>query len=57
MEIAYDLATHGANTSIVIRSPVCALYNLFGYKELGMRFYYYYTKNDILFYLACCKDV
>ncbi|XBI96657.1 hypothetical protein VPH35_032913 [Triticum aestivum] len=22
MEIAYDLATHGANTSIVIRSPV-----------------------------------
>ena len=23
MEIAYDLATHGANTSIVIRSPVC----------------------------------
>jgi indole-3-pyruvate monooxygenase len=27
MEIAYDLATHGANTSIVIRSPVCALYN------------------------------
>ena len=27
MEIAYDLATHGANTSIVIRSPVCALCN------------------------------
>jgi indole-3-pyruvate monooxygenase len=24
MEIAYDLASHGANTSIVIRSPVCA---------------------------------
>jgi indole-3-pyruvate monooxygenase len=23
MEIAYDLASHGANTSIVIRSPVC----------------------------------
>lgn len=23
MEIAYDLATHGCNTSIVIRSPVC----------------------------------
>jgi indole-3-pyruvate monooxygenase len=30
MEITYDLATHHANTSIVIRSPVCALYNLFG---------------------------
>jgi indole-3-pyruvate monooxygenase len=27
MEIAYDLASHGANTSIVIRSPVCVLYN------------------------------
>ena len=28
MEIAYDLATHGANTSIVIRSPVrtCTIY-------------------------------
>ncbi|VAI40489.1 unnamed protein product [Triticum turgidum subsp. durum] len=26
MEIAYDLASHGANTSIVIRSPVCILY-------------------------------
>jgi indole-3-pyruvate monooxygenase len=25
MEIAYDLASHGANTSIVIRSPVCLL--------------------------------
>jgi indole-3-pyruvate monooxygenase len=25
MEIAYDLASHGANTSIVIRSPVCVL--------------------------------
>ncbi|VAH98552.1 unnamed protein product [Triticum turgidum subsp. durum] len=23
MEIAYDLAAHGANTSIIIRSPVC----------------------------------
>uniref|UniRef100_A0A453MLL9 indole-3-pyruvate monooxygenase n=1 Tax=Aegilops tauschii subsp. strangulata TaxID=200361 RepID=A0A453MLL9_AEGTS len=26
MEIAYDLASHGANTSIIIRSPVCILY-------------------------------
>ena len=25
MEIAYDLASHGANTSIVVRSPVCVL--------------------------------
>uniref|UniRef100_A0A452XDZ5 indole-3-pyruvate monooxygenase n=1 Tax=Aegilops tauschii subsp. strangulata TaxID=200361 RepID=A0A452XDZ5_AEGTS len=23
MEFAYDLAAHGANTSIIIRSPVC----------------------------------
>ncbi len=26
MEIAYDLATHGAHTSIVVRSPVCTTY-------------------------------
>lgn len=26
MEIAYDLATYGANTSIVVRSPVCILH-------------------------------
>jgi indole-3-pyruvate monooxygenase len=26
MEIAYDLASHGANTSIVVRSPVCVLF-------------------------------
>jgi indole-3-pyruvate monooxygenase len=25
MEIAYDLSSHGANTSIVIRSPVCVI--------------------------------
>ena len=29
MEITYDLASHGANTSIVIRSPVCVLLILF----------------------------
>jgi hypothetical protein len=28
MEIAYNLVTHGVNTTIVIRSPVCALYNI-----------------------------
>ena len=28
MEIAYDLASHGANTSIVVRSPVCVLFLL-----------------------------
>uniref|UniRef100_A0ACD5ZE39 Uncharacterized protein n=1 Tax=Avena sativa TaxID=4498 RepID=A0ACD5ZE39_AVESA len=27
MEIAYDLATHGANTSVVIQSPTCALFS------------------------------
>ena len=26
MEIAYDLASHGANTSIVVRSPVSSLF-------------------------------
>ena len=28
MEIAYDLASHGANTSIVVHSPVCVLFLL-----------------------------
>jgi len=28
MEIAYDLASHGADTSIVVRSPVCVLFLL-----------------------------
>ena len=28
MEITYDLASHGANTSIVVRSPVCVLFLL-----------------------------
>jgi indole-3-pyruvate monooxygenase len=29
MEISYDLASHGANTSIVIRSPVSLLFHLY----------------------------
>jgi len=28
MEIAYDLANHGADTSIVVRSPVCIFFKL-----------------------------
>lgn len=38
MEIAYDLASHGADTSIVIRSPVCLLYIciLFTYPVWGV---------------------
>jgi indole-3-pyruvate monooxygenase len=36
MEISYDLATHHANTSIVIRSPVCALHNFIW--SLGNKF-------------------
>jgi len=38
MEIAYDLASHGANTSIVVRSPVCVLFLLHLRAQMQLEF-------------------
>ena len=40
MEIAYDLASHGANTSIVVRSPVCVLFLLHLRAQMQLEFNY-----------------
>ena len=38
MEIAYDLVSHGANTSIVVRSPVCVLFLLHLRAQMQLEF-------------------
>ena len=40
MEITYDLASHGANTSIVVRSPVCVLFLLHLRAQMQLEFNY-----------------
>jgi len=40
MEIAYDLASHGANTSIVVHSPVCVLFLLHLRAQMQLEFNY-----------------
>ena len=38
MEIAYKLASHGANTSIIVRSPVCVLFLLHLRAQMQLEF-------------------
>ena len=40
MEIAYELASHGANTSIIVPSPVCVLFLLHLRAQMQLEFNY-----------------
>jgi indole-3-pyruvate monooxygenase len=55
MEIEYDLASHDANTSIVIRSPVCVLY--FHYRIYFHFFYFISSIQKMCDHFCGCRFI